>query len=100
MTTACASTLTQDYTLFLRDNTGGDQLLIAGTTLDGFGDAALIGSQRDIAYVTADFAEPGIRGQDNVIPPFPSNLWLWDRQSGTRDIVFSAPRGVTELSSR
>lgn len=93
LTTACASTLAQDYNLFRRTPDGEDRLLMAGITLGGIGSATAINS--GIAYVTGERAETGIRGTSSTMAiGSSSTLWFWNLDAGTRGIAHRGDRTI------
>lgn len=102
ITTECASTLVQDYTLMLRDTVGGsgERTLARGVTLGAFGDAAIL--EDGIAYVSAERAEPGARGPGNVPAQVATDIWFWNIDGGAgrgpRGIIYSAEQAISSLA--
>lgn len=94
ITTACASTLIQDYTVYRR--TGGrDEIIAAGRSLGTFGDATALSD--GLAYVASSRAQPGTRGPNAIAPQSSSAVWFWDLEGGVRAQLFTADRGITAL---
>jgi hypothetical protein len=95
LTTACSSTLVQDYQLVRRTSSGADRPVVSGLTMGAVGDAATLNS--NLAYVTGEYALPGPRGPNNITPYTPSDLWLWNLESGSRSIIYSADNAITSV---
>jgi hypothetical protein len=102
ITTECASTLVQEYSLVLRDTVGGsgERTLAQGITLGAFGDAAIL--EDGIAYVAAERAEPGARGPGNVPAQVATDIWFWNINVGAgvgpRGIIYSAEQAIHSLA--
>jgi Tol biopolymer transport system component len=98
LSTDCASTLVQDYSLFVRGEDGGDQLLISGETLGAIGDTTALSN--GLAYAVGARAQPGTRGRANIAEQTASDLWVWNFGSDRRDIIFRAERDIQTLIAK
>lgn len=96
LTTACASTVIQDYTLYRRSAAGDDQVIAAGRSLGVIGDATAPGP--GLAYVAAARALPEPRGPDRIAPQSASAIWFWNLENGARGQIYDAERGITLLT--
>ncbi|HMO56479.1 MAG TPA: hypothetical protein PKA05_11620 [Roseiflexaceae bacterium] len=81
LTTRCASSVAQSYTLHVRTSSGSDRIVALGTSIGGFGDARMIGG--GLAYVTSDDM-PGTPRGPRAEHETRSVLWFWDLAAGTR----------------
>ncbi len=95
LTTACTSTLVQEYTLSMRDSSGSARLLSSGSTLGTFGDAVALDG--GLAYVAAERAEPGQRGAGSIALQSASAIWFLDPANDVRRQVYAAERRITTL---
>jgi hypothetical protein len=97
LSTACPSTLVHDYTLFERGGSGGDRVLAAGKTLGAIGD--MISVAESLVYITGERAVPGIRTMGDISPQTASDLWVWNLESGSRQIIYRPNQDMTSLDS-
>jgi hypothetical protein len=98
LTTECQSNLARHYSLYRRERSGEDQVVVAGITLETYGDAIALGDGEELAYVSAR-ALPGGEGFFKTSSPYsPSTLWYWDFTLGIRSELFTAPYGITHLT--
>lgn len=95
MSTDCASTFVQNYTLYRRSESGRDQIIATGLSSGAFGAATALSD--GLAYVAASRAQPGVRGPGNIAPRSPSALWFWDLTNGARGQLYSAEDTITAL---
>ncbi len=95
LTTACPSTIIQDYTLVRRSGSR-DQIIAAGLSQGTIG--AATAPTDGLAYVMASRAQPGLRGGGNIAVQSPATLWFWNLANGTRGNLFAAQRGITGLA--
>jgi dipeptidyl aminopeptidase/acylaminoacyl peptidase len=96
LTTACASTLVQDYSLHRRTVAGNDQVIAAGRSLGVLGDATATSS--GLAYVAAARALPEPRGPGLITPQSSSTIWFWNLESGVRGELYTAERGIIAVT--
>ncbi len=96
LTTACASTLIQDYALHRRTTAGDDQVIAAGRSLGVLGDATA--TSTGLAYIAAARGLPEPRGPDLIAPQSSSTIWFWNLESGIRGDLYTAERGIIEVT--
>lgn len=96
LTTACESTLVQDYALQQRLSNGSERVLGTGVTDGGLGTMAVV--RNGIAYVTSDQAVAGVRGPANAARQSQNDLWFWNLDTAERGVLFSAGRQISDLS--
>ncbi|HMQ33680.1 MAG TPA: hypothetical protein PKD53_23310, partial [Chloroflexaceae bacterium] len=96
LTTLCASGAVQDYQLSRWAGAGRSELLAAGQTLGGIGQAAMVGGS--LAYVLNENPPEGPRGPMALSPRGPVALWLWDLDGGARGALLTAERGLGALA--
>jgi hypothetical protein len=94
LSTSCASTVVQDYTLHARTGTD-DKLLAAGMSLGEITFLAPV--QGSLAYVVLRQQAPGERGIAVDGTQGQASLWLWDVVNGTRAELYNAPRAIQGL---
>jgi hypothetical protein len=96
LTSVCASTATQSYSVISYSPTGTNQTIAIGQTAGGFGQFVASGS--GLAYV--QLAAPGatgLRGPLNLNGAGQSSLWFWDLASGARAKLIDAETVITGL---
>lgn len=96
LSTLCASQAVQDYQVYRWDGAGRGELLAAGQSLGGIGQAASVGT--GLAYVLTDGPPAGPRGPAALSPRSPVALWLWDLDGGARGELLTAERGFASLA--
>ncbi|NTU84018.1 MAG: hypothetical protein HGA45_32380, partial [Chloroflexales bacterium] len=95
LTTLCASQAVQDYQLYRWDGAQRSELIAAGQTFGGIGQATIIGG--GLAYVLSEQGPVGPRGPAAPAPRSPAAIWLWDLAAGIRGELLSAERGFAAL---
>lgn len=95
LTTLCASGAVQDYQLSRWAGAGRSELLAAGQTLGGIGQAVMVDGA--LAYVRNVEPPEGPRGPVALSPHSPVALWLWDFATGDRGELLAAERGLGAL---
>jgi len=96
LTTACTSTLVDDYALYRRSKDGKEpRLLATGANLGALGE--VVATEQGLAYVLATRAQPGTRGPTLVAPHSPASLWFWDLAKNSRGKIQGAEQGIPAL---
>ena len=96
LTTACASTVVQDYVLHARARSGDDRPIANGITLGDIG--AFAATETGLVYVTLASAPPEPRGPLAIGRAGSSALWLWDLSSGARTRLVEAEGAISAIA--
>ncbi len=96
LSTLCSSQAVQDYQLHRWSGAGRSELMAAGQTLGGIGQATASGD--GLAYVLTETPPAGPRGPVALSPRSPVSLWLWDLEVGARGELLAAERGLNALA--
>ncbi len=93
ISTACASSLLHDYTIYSYEG-GRSQLLLAGRSRSSIG--AAIAAGESLIYLTGDGG--GQPRGPNQTQPGPTELWIWNIAGGERGTLLLADRHISRLA--
>ncbi|MBC8161001.1 MAG: hypothetical protein H7Z42_07260 [Roseiflexaceae bacterium] len=96
MSTECASSAVQSYTLSRRAAAGSATPIARGITGGGFGQFAA--RSDTLVYVALDRVPPGSRGGEIGAPVGPSSLWAWDVRVGGRSPLVESQGSISGLA--
>jgi hypothetical protein len=97
LSTACQSSLAQQYTLFRRSTDGDDRTIAQGTTSGAIGDATATAD--GLAYATSAAAVPGMGARGILALQVDTELWFWNLDEDARDAINTSERAITHVIS-